>query len=200
MATRYIVHGTDQNGNAVRKVIEAESAAAAAQVAGNIGVTVRGVEVDAPASPVGVASGTPGGPETPVWTDVPSQWPNAGWFAMGLLIIPLPYSIFMYLKTRTTRFTLTTERLRLESGILNKNTEEIELYRVKDTELFRGFWQRIFGLGTIAMVTSDPTTPRLELRNIKDASGVREKIRQNVERVRKTRGVRELDVADNVFS
>ncbi len=231
MATRYIVHGTDEAGQAVRKIIEAESAAEASAIATNIGVQVKGVEVDAGSGPAPRTGGpsAPGqpaggqaaaiGPESTVWTGSPSQWTNAKWFGLmvlfiaggvalaltmnplGLLLIllPLPWVIIEFLKTKTVRITLTTERLRIESGILSRKVEEIELYRVKDTELAKAVWQRMLGLGTVHLVTSDPTMPRITLESIKDAGAVRESIRQQVERIRRLRGVRELDVADHML-
>lgn len=221
MATRYIVHGTDQQGQAVRKIIEADSAAEASQTAANIGVHVRGVEIDDGAGPVPSRPGAPvpSGPETVVWSGCPSQWTNLKWYALlvlaigagitlalftgplGLLValLPLPWVVIGFLTTKTTRITLTTERLRIESGILSKKIEEIELYRVKDTELAKSFWQRLLGIGSVAMVTSDPTMPRIALDSIRDAGTLRENVRQQVERVRRLRGVRELDVADNTF-
>lgn len=224
MASRYIVHGTDETGQPVRKIIEAESAAAASTMASNIGVNVRGVEVDepAPAPRAATVGGAPApvvmGPETVVWSGSPSQWTNLKWYALtlaaiaggitlafftsglGLLLIlvPLPWLVANYLKTKTVKITLTSERLRIESGILSKRIEEIELYRVKDTELEKTVWQRVLGLGTVHMVTSDPTMPRITLGSIKNAVSVRENIRQQVERVRRLRGVRELDVADHI--
>jgi membrane protein YdbS with pleckstrin-like domain len=222
MPSRYIVHGTDESGQPVRKVIEAESAAAASTMATNIGVNVRGVEVDAGqgAAPAPVGQPTPTGPEQTVWTGSPSQWTNIKWYAflvlgiaagvvtsvltanpLGLLImiLPMPWVVWNFLKTKTVRITLTTERLRIESGILSRRIEEIELYRVKDTELAKAVWQRLLGLGTVHLVTSDPTMPRITLESIKNAVAVRESLRQQVERVRRLRGVRELDVADQVL-
>lgn len=212
MTTRYIVHGTEPGGAPTRKYFEAVSAGDAERQATALGMLVRAVEVDPSAlgdngSSVGEAprgaSGrgpAPLGPEQHVWNDTPSQWPNAGWFALGVLILPLPWALWKYVSTRCTKLTLTTERLRIQSGVFSKVIEEVELYRVKDTELTRSFWQRLVGLGTIALVTSDATAKDFRLANIRDAEQVRELIRGKVEVVRRARGVRELDVADNPFS
>jgi hypothetical protein len=76
----------------------------------------------------------------------------------------------------------------------DRRTDELELYRVKDTELIEPFYLRIFALGNVVMHTSDRTTPRLVIPAIPDSREVRERIRGQVEAVRKRRGVRELDV------
>lgn len=136
------------------------------------------------------------GPEEVVWQGGPSQWTNAGWFAACLLILPIPIAIWKAIELRNTAFILTSQRIKLEKGVLSKQYDQVELYRVKDTILTRSLIQRALGLGTIKMITSDPNQPELDFPSIPDAEHVRELIRQNVERMRRLRGVRELDVAD----
>lgn len=194
MPKRYIVHGTDTRGQQVRFALEAESAGDAETAAAERGVQVRKVELDADTKPAAALG--PAAPEEVLWHDSPSQWPNAGWFASCLLVLPIPYAIWKYLQTRCTKIRLSTERLRIESGVLNKRLEEVELYRVKDTTLTRSFWQRMVGLGTVTLVTSDATLATVRLAHLKDAEGLREILRKQVEMVRRARGVRELDVAE----
>jgi hypothetical protein len=76
----------------------------------------------------------------------------------------------------------------------DRRTDELELYRVKDTELIEPLYLRIVSLGNVVMHTSDRTTPRLVIPAVSDSREVRERIRRQVEEVRKRRGVRELDV------
>ena len=42
-------------------------------------------------------------------------------------------SLARYLETRFTRFEITSERIRITTGVLSRRMEELELYRVKDT-------------------------------------------------------------------
>ena len=58
-----------------------------------------------------------------------------------------------------TKYSLTKEKLLVETGILNKDEEEIRLYRIVDLTLKRSFWERLFGLGTIHCCTADKTAP-----------------------------------------
>ena len=111
-----------------------------------------------------------------------------------ILVLPIPIVIWKWLSVRCTRYTLTTQRLQLETGVFNKHLEEIELYRIKDSELQRPFVQRIVGLGTVRVLSSDSTMPEMFVRCVANADGLRELIREHVEKVRKARGVRELDV------
>lgn len=136
-------------------------------------------------------------PESDVWQGRPSQWTNIGWFVSCLLVLPIPVAFWKWLSTRCTTYTLTTQRFRISTGVLNRTFDDLELYRVKDITVSQPLVQRILGLGTIHMVTSDATTPALTLTAIPNAVEVRDAIRREVERCRRERGVRELDVHDD---
>jgi uncharacterized membrane protein YdbT with pleckstrin-like domain len=96
--------------------------------------------------------------------------------------------------TKTTSFELTSQRLKIDSGILNRRHEELELYRVKDYSLERPFLLRIVGLGNLIMHTSDTSTPTVTIRAIAEVQDVREKLRAAVQTERDRKRVRELDV------
>jgi uncharacterized membrane protein YdbT with pleckstrin-like domain len=129
-----------------------------------------------------------------VWEGGPSQWMNLPIYLLCILIIPIFYAVWRWIELSCTQYELTTERFRQKTGVFNRVTQELELYRIKDTELFEPLFQRIFGLGTITMHTSDKTTPIISITGIKSPEQVRQHIRDNVELVRKRRGVREFDV------
>ena len=86
-----------------------------------------------------------------------------------------------------TRYAVNEDRLFLETGMLNTKCEEVLLYRVKDISLSITLWQRIFGVGTITVKSSDATIPVLQLRNIKCPREVKEIIHQNVEEMKLVR-------------
>jgi uncharacterized membrane protein YdbT with pleckstrin-like domain len=132
--------------------------------------------------------------ERTLWTGRPSQWVNAGPFLACLLILPIPWAFWRWLALRFTRYELTSERLRLVSGVLNRRTEELELYRVKDTSLEEPFLPRLFGLAHVVIRSSDPSHPVITLRAIPGGGELREKLRRSVEELRARRGVREVDV------
>lgn len=140
------------------------------------------------------ATGMKIGPEEQIWTGRPSQWVNVVPFLLCLLIIPIPYAIYRWLAIRTTTYTLTTQRLRHTHGILNRHHDDMELYRIKDVTVKEPLIQRLVGLGSVKIVTSDATTPEMTLPAISQPLTVLEAIREQVETLRRARGVREFDV------
>lgn len=128
------------------------------------------------------------------WSGTPSQWQNWLAYLLCVLVIPIPWAIWRWLVTRTTRYTLTDERLKATRGVFTRIADDLELYRVKDTRFEQGFWQRMVGIGDIVLSTSDATTPTVLLADIKDADTVRETLRRLVEIRRDAKRVRELDL------
>ena len=80
-----------------------------------------------------------------------------------------------------TKYILTKEKLLVETGILNKDQEEIRLYRIMDMTLRRSLWQRLFGLGTIHCCTADKSSPELDIQWIPDSENVKELLSDLVE-------------------
>lgn len=89
-----------------------------------------------------------------------------------------------------TRYALSDDRLFVSVGFLNIKDDEILLYRVRDIDTSRTLWQRIFGVGTVTVMSSDKTMPTLVLKNIKDPIFVKELIHRQVEETKIKRRVR----------
>ena len=89
-----------------------------------------------------------------------------------------------------TRYSLSEDRLFLSVGFLNIKDEEVLLYRVRDINTNRTLWQRLFGVGTVTVISSDKSMPTFELKNVKDPMAVKELIHDQVESMKIRRRVR----------
>jgi uncharacterized membrane protein YdbT with pleckstrin-like domain len=147
-----------------------------------------------------------------LWKGSPSQWLNLGPFsaavvltigiilvgipfppALVLLVVPPVYLIWKFLVVRMEEYELTDERLRITSGVINQKTDEIELYRVKDSVMIRSWWMRLTGLASVHLETSDRTMPKLVIPAIHGGTEMRELLRKQVEIQRDKKRVREMD-------
>ena len=72
-------------------------------------------------------------------------------------------------------------------------TMEVLLYRVRDLELRLSLGQRIFGVGSVIVHSSDKTMPTLELRNIRIPREVKEMIFRQVEDCKAQRRMRTME-------
>ena len=89
-----------------------------------------------------------------------------------------------------TRYSLSDDRLFLSIGFLNIQDEEVLLYRIRDINTTRTLWQRLFGVGTVTVVSSDKSMPTIVLKNVKDPMTVKELLHQQVEEMKIRRRVR----------
>ena len=96
-----------------------------------------------------------------------------------------------------TRYALSEDRLFLSEGFLSIKDDEILLYRVRDIDTSRNLWQRLFGVGTVVVMSSDKSMPNLVLKNIKDPIAVKELIHQQVEEMKIRRRVRFGEIMTN---
>ena len=93
-----------------------------------------------------------------------------------------------------TRYALSEDRLFCETGFLNLRSDEVLLYRVQDLELTMRLGQRIFGVGTVCVHSSDKSMPHLDLKNVKHPREVKELIHRNVEEAKNRRRMRATEL------
>jgi hypothetical protein len=135
--------------------------------------------------------------EQTLWRGTSSQVKNFWPFVSCILVLPIPWAIYRWLLVKTTVYQLTTERLITERGILNKTTDTLELYRVRDLQVTQPFWIRLFGLENIHMITADASTPSVVVDCVPRDLGLPDKFRVQVEEARMRKRVRTVDLEDD---
>ena len=89
-----------------------------------------------------------------------------------------------------TRYALSEDRLFLKRGFLNVHQDEIVLYRVRDLRVSQTLWQRVFGVGTVTVISTDKSIPELALKNVRQPNEVKELIHEYVEKMKIARRMR----------
>lgn len=123
-------------------------------------------------------------------------WASLQFQVTAILLVAVPallYALYHYLVVNAASYTLTNQRIIRRIGLFNRTTFEVELYRVKDVHLFEPLQLRMFGLGTIHLISSQRSTPVFELKAVKNAAELREQLRHLVEHRRNEKGVGEYD-------
>ena len=106
---------------------------------------------------------------------------NLVWKARKRNFLGLPWTFTVY--------GISEDRLFVKTGILNTHEDEVRLYRVTDISLRRGLWQRIMGMGTIQIFSSDKSMGDFQLINIKKCEEVKELISGMIEKERESKRV-----------
>ena len=119
--------------------------------------------------------------------------PYLNYFPLVVSGIASFWALWIWLGTYLNTYEITTERFFETSGVLNRDKEEVELYRVKDTSEPKPFFLRLFGLGNVIILSSDKTAPKAVIYAVKNNTRIRNILRKQVELARQRKGVRELD-------
>ena len=102
---------------------------------------------------------------------------DLNWYDRKRLWCGLPWTF--------TKYGMSDDRLFVQTGLFSTHEMEVRLYRVLNLRLDRSLSQRIFGLGTIHVDSSDKDLKCFELKNIRDCQGVKELLSEQVEIERK---------------
>ena len=88
-----------------------------------------------------------------------------------------------------TVYSFDEERIFVDTGFFTKRQDEIRMYRVLDISVTRTFGQRIFGMGTIHLKTSDKTMGDFDIKNIKKVMDVKMQLSDLIEENREKKRV-----------
>ncbi len=104
--------------------------------------------------------------------------------ACGLIGFSVLYAWLRWLLLASRRYRLLEGVLELTTGLLSQRTDLLELFRVRDLTEERPFLMRLFGLGTIRILSGDSTTPDLDETGIRDSHRLLDLLRAQVSRSR----------------
>lgn len=91
---------------------------------------------------------------------------NASFQAVEETIIWQDRKHHLWFPLSFTKYTVADGRLYINTGLLSSREDECLLYRVTDISLKRSLAQRLFGTGTIELMSKDQSTPMILLENI----------------------------------
>jgi uncharacterized membrane protein YdbT with pleckstrin-like domain len=119
-----------------------------------------------------------------------------GWLLLpAFIFIGILFSgiaLYRFLQTRAILYHLTEETLEVQTGILFKRTDHLELYRVKDYVVTQNPLMQALGLMNLELITTDKTNIILVLKGI-PYSDLVEIIRERVQKARQHNNIVELN-------
>jgi len=149
-------------------------------------VTTPDISAPAPAS-------APATSETILFEGHPATCPTIGAWVIVVLTLGLAWFVFLA-RSRSTRFKITTQRVVVETGLLSKRMDQLDVYRINDFVVERPFGQRLAGTGNLVLTAMDRTTPEMRLVGLgTDVVALYERLRTAAEEAKRARGVRVLD-------
>jgi uncharacterized membrane protein YdbT with pleckstrin-like domain len=141
----------------------------------------------------GAVSGASHQGETVLFEGRPALIPSIGVLLLVILTLGL-WLLPRWWRQSSKLYRLTTRRIVVETGVLSKRLEQIDLYRIADYTVDRPFGQRVLGTGNLLLRTFDKSTPELNVHEIStDVVALYERLRVATEAEKSRRGVRMLD-------
>jgi membrane protein YdbS with pleckstrin-like domain len=108
------------------------------------------------------------------------------WVVAGLVIVTGAAVLGrVALRIWGTRYRLTSQRLFIARGILSQTIDQTELVRVDDVRIHKSLIDRFFGLGTVAIVSTDATDKAVSVEGIRGVEQVAEAVRAQTRLARK---------------
>jgi membrane protein YdbS with pleckstrin-like domain len=118
------------------------------------------------------------------WLASARKWfelPGVIWIVLGgVFVSGLIFIIPVFLRIISRRYRLTSQRLFIERGILSQTIDQTELIRVDDVRLEKTLIDRVFGLGTVSLLSTDVSDRLVVIEGIDDADRVAEAVRTNM--------------------
>ena len=117
--------------------------------------------------------------ETVLYHSHPAMFRNRPWvfiFCLVLSLVGIGLIIFLiwWIRTKGTELTVTNERASLRKGILSKFTNDVYLTDVRNVQIYQSFWQRIFGVGSVAISSAGNDGIEIEVKGIPNPDKIKE--------------------------
>ena len=104
--------------------------------------------------------------------------------ALALLLLPSVMALLQaWARIKNTHYRVTNQRIVIQSGVLSRSLEEIDMRSIDDIEFQQTVIERLFGIGQVFVVSTDKVAPKLSLHGIPDPLKIRELIRSNAYQV-----------------
>ncbi len=120
--------------------------------------------------------------------EVPYAWVAA----LALPALALLIWLVGYVRLKQFQYALSTRRLTIKQGLISTSIDDIALWRIKDVEVRQSLWERMGGIGSLVIVSSDAVEPVAVLRGVRDPRGVQRQLRNQIDRCRESQGVRAI--------
>jgi uncharacterized membrane protein YdbT with pleckstrin-like domain len=87
----------------------------------------------------------------------------AGLGVMFIVILVVAYKIA---KIKSVRYEICADRIEWIRGIFNRKIDNLDMFRIVDIKLHRSLLDCILGIGTLTLITKDPSDPTFEFEKI----------------------------------
>jgi len=90
---------------------------------------------------------------------------------VGLILALAVAAVLFYkiLQIRKTYYTVSAERIEHSTGVFSQRIDNLDMFRVVDIKLRRSVFDRIVGVGTVTLTTTDKSHPEFVFQKVKNS-------------------------------
>jgi uncharacterized membrane protein YdbT with pleckstrin-like domain len=114
---------------------------------------------------------------------------DRGYVLLGAVALCGIICLWFYVKSRRIHFEITTQRIKLERGLLSKVQESLELFRIDHFELRKPLGMRLLGQASLRLFTSDAELDRFHIYGVPNLESLADELRSCQLRERTRRGL-----------
>ena len=127
--------------------------------------------------------------EKTLFSGRPSALYSIGRWVLTILTLGIA-GLCYWIASLSTRFEITTQRVRIERGVFSKSRQDTEIYRIDDISLEQPLGMRMLGHAILFLRSTDRSTPEIRLYGVPGLAALSEKLRECSLRERERRGVK----------
>jgi len=132
--------------------------------------------------------------EKPLFEGHPAVIYSVGQWFLVVLTVGIAYIVYWF-KSRSIAYEITSQRIRIERGLLSKIKENVELFRIDDFDLHKPLGMRLAGHCQLHLRSSDPDQQSVFIYGIPDLEHLADTLRECALKERKRRRITTLIAA-----
>jgi len=108
---------------------------------------------------------------------------------LAFVAVSVVIVLVFWVKSRGTHYQITTQRIKLERGLLSKAQESLEIFRIDHFELRKPFGKRLLGQASLHLFSSDAEFENFYIYGIPNLEALADQLREFQLRERRRRGL-----------
>jgi uncharacterized membrane protein YdbT with pleckstrin-like domain len=113
----------------------------------------------------------------------------AAYVALGFVLVVAIVFLVYYVKSARIHYEITTQRIKLERGLLSKRQESLELFRIDHFELHKPLGMRLVGQSSLHLFSSDAELTNFYIYAVPNLEALADELRTCQLRERSRRGL-----------
>lgn len=89
-----------------------------------------------------------------------------GYIGLALILMTIGNVALRILQLKTIHYEVSTDRIEFTRGILNRQIDNLDMFRVMDIKLHRSLLDCLVGIGSVTLMTKDESDPVFEFEKV----------------------------------